>query len=423
MGQKLIDNIDRILKEELITAFGCTEPIAIAYACAVSKEHLGAFPDKMTVYASKNIIKNVKSVVVPNSGGLKGIGASALMGLVAGDPTKKLDVIQNVTDDQKNKVKELLGKGFCSVFPCKSKSSLKIVIKLEKGDEYVRLTILHVHTNITKIEKNGKIIYSHKTAKLNKSTSTDRACLELENILEYIKRDDISEDILNLADKQAKLNMEIAKEGLKNDYGMKIGKTLFEMYDDIFSRARATAAAGSDARMSGCKKPVVINSGSGNQGITASVPVIYFAQKKKINGQKLKRALILSNLVSIMIKSKMSRLSAFCGAVSASCGAGAALTYLEGGSEKMISDTIINVLGNVSGIVCDGAKPSCAAKIASSLDAAFFAHTLALKGLAFHGGDGIIKDTINDTINAVCRMEGKGMKRTDTVIVDIMTQN
>lgn len=418
--QKLYDTYLTILNEELITAFGCTEPIAIAYAAAVAREYLGTFPDRMNVNASGNIVKNVKSVVVPNSGGLHGIEASALMGVVCGDSSKKLEVIEKATDEDRAKVRELCNQSFCSVNVCNTKASLKVELTVYKGEEYVTVTILHVHTNITKIEKNGEVLYSQECNESNFNESlTDRSVLNLEDIMSFAEEIELSR-VDKLIEHQVELNLAIANEGINNNWGARVGQMLLLGSDDIFTKARAMAAAGSDARMSGCSMPVVVNSGSGNQGITVSVPVAVYAQEKGLPREKLIRALLISNLVAVMIKSSMSRLSAFCGAVSASCGTGAALTYLAGGDLRQISDTIINVLGNVSGIICDGAKSSCAAKIAASLDAAILGHKLAMKHLAFHGGDGIIKDTINNTIKAVSRLEGEGMKQTDTVVLDIM---
>lgn len=419
--KKLYDQYIQILNEELITAFGCTEPIAIAYAAAVAKEYLDAFPDSVEIDASGNILKNVKSVVVPNSGGLHGIEASALMGIVCGDPEKKLQVIDHATDEDREKVRKLLDQRFCIVQRCPTKASLKIILTLKSGEDYVSVTILHIHTNITKIEKNGEILFEGKNVDENYTEPlTDRSVLNLDDIISFAKEVDI-ERVKPLLENQIVKNMMIAKIGIENSWGAQVGKTLYQDQHDVFSKARAMAAAGSDARMSGCSMPVVINSGSGNQGITVSVPVIVYAQEMGIPYEKMLRALIISNLFAIRIKSGMGRLSAFCGAVSASCGSGVAITYMAGGDYNQMSDTAINLLGNVSGIVCDGAKPSCAAKIASSLDAAFLAHRLAMKGLAFHGGDGIIKDTINHTIQAVSRMESEGMKQTDTVILDIMS--
>ncbi len=420
--KELYSQYKAILEEELLTAFGCTEPIAIAYAAAVAKGYLEGFPDHVEVDASGNIIKNVKSVVVPNSGGLRGIEASALLGIVCGDPAKKLQVIDHATDEDRQKVRQLLEQNFCTVRQCSTKASLKIILQLTKGTDTVTVTILHVHTNIAKIEKNGEILYEGKNTEENHTeTLIDRSILNLNDILSFAEEVDLAEVEPVLAT-QINRNMAIAREGIEHSWGMQVGKTLYEISDgDVFSKCRAMAAAGSDARMSGCSMPVVINSGSGNQGLTASVPIIVYTQEHKIPHEKLLRALIISNLVAIKIKSSMSRLSAFCGAVSAACGSGVAITYLAGGNFQQMSDTAVNILGNVSGIVCDGAKPSCAAKIASSLDAAFLGHRLAMQGLAFHGGDGIIKDTINQTIQAVSRMETEGMKQTDTVILDIMT--
>ncbi len=419
--QELFDTYLSILNEELVVAFGCTEPIAIAYAAAVAREYLGEFPERMNVNASGNIIKNVKSVVVPNSGGLHGIEMSALMGVVCGDPSKKLEVIKEATDEDRAKVRELYNKKFCSVHVCNTKASLKVELTVYKGDHYVSITILHVHTNITKIEKNGEILFESKCSESNFNESlTDHSVLALPDIVRFANEVELSR-VSELIERQIDLNLAIANEGIAHNWGARVGKTISLDATDLFTKAKAMAAAGSDARMGGCSVPVVVNSGSGNQGITASVPVIVYAQEKQIPKERLIRGLLISNLVAVMIKSSMSRLSAFCGAVSASCGTAAAFTYLAGGSLQQIADAVINLLGNVSGIICDGAKSSCAAKIAASLDAAILGHKLAMQGLAFHGGDGIIKDTINQTLRAVSRLEGEGMKQTDAVVLDIMT--
>ena len=420
MKNKIKDAYISILREELDAALGCTEPIAIAYAAAIARRYLGEFPDRAEVNASSNIVKNVKSVVVPNSGGLRGIEASALMGIVCGDSSKKLEVIAKATDEDRAKVKKLCEDKFCSVDICKTKASLKLELTVYKDENYVTVTILHLHTNITKIEKNGKILYESKCSEVNFNEAlTDRSTLNLKDIVKFANSVEISE-IKDLIERQIEMNMAIANEGLANNWGVRVGKTLMFDGADAFTKGKALAAAGSDARMSGCSLPVVVNSGSGNQGITVSVPVIVYAKENQISKECLIRALAISNLTAVMIKASMSRLSAFCGAVSAACGAGAALTYLSDGDLSQISDTIINILGNVSGIICDGAKPSCAAKIASSLDAAILAHKLAMQNLTFHGGDGIIKATIDRTVKAVSRLEGEGMKQTDAVVLDIM---
>lgn len=411
----------QILQEELVPALGCTEPIAIAYAAAKAREVLGNFPDKLIVKCSGNIIKNAKSVVVPNTGSLKGIKASALMGIVAGDSSKGLEVLSKVTQDDIEKANKLLETELCSIEIIPNDANLHIIVNAMFGEEYALVEIIHTHTNISRIEKNNTVIFERRFEKDNyNSPLSDRSILNVKDILEFANTLNIN-DVKELLMKQIKYNLQIAEEGLANKYGVNIGKMILENYgDNVVTRIRAYAAAGSDARMSGCSMPVVTNSGSGNQGMTTSLPVVIYAKEKKISEEKMLRALVLSNLITIHQKSGIGRLSAYCGAVSAACGSGAGITYIDGGTLDQIEKTITNTLVNVSGIVCDGAKESCAAKIASSLDAAMMGHFLAMKNISFEADCGIVKESVEETISAVGRLARKGMKDTDIEVLKIM---
>ncbi|MDF2557643.1 MAG: serine dehydratase subunit alpha family protein [Bacillales bacterium] len=412
-----------ILKEEMIPALGCTEPIAIAFAAAKARDILGVFPTMLKIYCSGNIIKNVKSVVVPNTGGLKGIEVSVLAGIVGGNVNDEMEVLSQLDQRHVTKVVELLEEGICQVMPLVSDKSLHLIIEVSTKQESVTVEIQDFHTNIVKIEKNGKKVY--EKAILVESylgTLTERNILNVEDIFYFAENVEIEkiEDLIKL---QITHNMAIAEEGLKGLYGINLGETLLNYGpSSIFNKIKAYTASASEARMSGSDLPVITNSGSGNQGIASSVPVIVYALEKQIEEERLIRALVLANLLTIHQKTLIGRLSAFCGVVSASCSSGAALTYLANGSLEQIKMTITNTLANVSGIVCDGAKPSCGIKIAASLDAALMAHLLALDNKAYCAGDGLIKSNIEDTISSVGRMARDGMKETDKQILEIMLE-
>ena len=417
------DQYVSILQKELIPALGCTEPIAIAYASAVARKTLGCTPQKIIAACSGNIIKNVKSVTVPNSGGLKGIEAAATIGAVGGNPEKKLEVLTEVTEEDIKMAKELLKTDFCSVEVLSGIANLHIIITAFAGNDKVMVEIIDTHTNIVRIEKNDKIIFKANTQKEDDAETIDWSRLNIESIIEFANVVKI-EDVEKILSRQIEFNTLISNEGLAHQYGANIGKTLLNEYgNSIRVRAKAKAAAGSDARMSGCVLPVVINSGSGNQGMTVSLPVIEYAKELGVGKEKLYRALVVSNLVAIYLKSGIGRLSAYCGAVSAACGSGAAITYLYGGDYDRISKTITNTLGNVSGIVCDGAKPSCAAKVASSLDAAIMAHYLSMQDDSFISGEGLVKDDVEKTIESIGRLARDGMKETDVEVLKIMVEN
>lgn len=414
----------QILREELVPAMGCTEPIAIAYGAAKAREVLGSIPEKMTIEASGNIIKNVKSVVVPNTGGLKGIEAAAAAGAVAGDADKILEVISAVTAAQKEEIKAYLSSHEVRVKPAPGDVIFDILLTLEAGGDTVRLRIADYHTNIVLIEKNGTpllqggAVVSEETAA---SGLTDRSCLTVDAIVDFADTVDLP-DVASLVERQMAYNCAIAEEGMSHEWGANIGKVLKEYYgEDIKIRARYMAAAGSDARMSGCEMPVIIVSGSGNQGITASVPVVEYAKELNVTHEKLLRALVLSDLLTIHMKTGIGRLSAYCGAVSAGCGAGAAIAYLHGGGRREVAHTLVNALATISGMICDGAKPSCAAKIAAAVDAGILGYHMFRSGQQFRGGEGIVTKGVEHTIANIGRLGRLGMRETDREIIRIMT--
>jgi len=418
--QKYQDYIN-ILKEELVPALGCTEPIAIAYAAAKAREVLGVLPDKIIAECSGNIIKNVKGVIVPTTRDMRGITAAAVLGAVGGDASRKLEVLAGISQEDLVKAKALIDGGICEERLLETTAKLHIIIRMLKGDEYSLVEIIHKHTGIVRIEKNGNVLYEESYNKEeSENGATDRRFMCIEDIVEFANTV-IIDDVKNVLARQVEYNTAISEEGLHRVYGANIGMTLLSAYgDDVKVRAKAVAAAGSDARMSGCEMPVVINSGSGNQGMTVSLPVIVYARELSVTEERLYRALCISNLTAIHQKTKIGRLSAYCGAVSAAAGAGAGIIYLFGGGIKEISQTITNTLANVSGIVCDGAKPSCAAKIASSVDAALLACYMTMKNRGFCSGEGIVKDGIEGTIDSVGKLASNGMQVTDEEILKIM---
>ncbi|MFI3211107.1 MAG: L-serine ammonia-lyase, iron-sulfur-dependent, subunit alpha [Peptostreptococcaceae bacterium] len=408
-----------LLKEELVPALGCTEPIAIAYASAKAKEILGEFPEKITAICSGNIIKNVKGVIVPTTTDMKGIETSAILGAVGGNPNKELQVLSDVLESDVLKTKELLKENFCDVLLKEGVENLYIEIVMTKEENSSSVTISNSHTNIIEMKKNNEVIFKNEDVEEN-TNKIDRNFITIKGIYDYITTCDTN-TLKDLLDIQIKYNTEISEEGLNNNYGTNVGKTLIKAYGNrVENLAKAYAASGSDARMSGSILPVVINSGSGNQGLTVSMPVIVYAKDLKVSDEMLYRALALSNLVAIHIKTEIGKLSAFCGAVSASCGSGAAIAYLKGESYDVITKTIINTLGTTSGIVCDGAKPSCAAKIASSVDASIMAYYMAKEDNVFSPGEGLIKDDVEETVKSICKMAREGMKETDIEILNIM---
>ena len=410
----------QILKEELVPAMGCTEPIALAYAAATARETLGCMPDKVVIGASGSIIKNVKSVIVPNTDHLKGIPAAATAGIVAGKAEKQLEVIAEVTKEETHKMKEFLETVPITVEHVDSGLTFEIIVTVYHGDSYAKVRIVNYHTNIVLIEKDGEILKQLPVVGENEEGLTDRSLLNMKDIVDFANTVDV-EDLKETLDRQIAFNTAISQEGLRGNYGANIGKVLLETYgDDIRTRAKAAAAAGSDARMNGCELPVIINSGSGNQGMTASLPVIEYAKELKSGDEKLYRALAVSNLVTIHQKTGIGRLSAYCGAISAGAGAGAGIAYLLGGGYEEIIHTVVNALAIVSGIVCDGAKASCAAKIASAVDAGILGYNMYKCGQQFYGGDGIVTKGVEATIKNVGRLGKEGMKETNEEIIRIM---
>ena len=406
-------------------ALGCTEPIAIAYAAAKARQVLGSMPEHIDIRCSGNIIKNVKGVLVPNSGGMKGVGAAAVLGVVGGNADLALEVLSSVTEEHIEETKKLLGEGFFSCQLQENVANLYIVATVNAGGHTASVTIVNRHTMIAEMTKDGQIIYQlSQYADMQKEKEQSKPwTLTMEGIVDFANTVDLAE-VKPLLDSQIEMNSAIAKEGLSNVYGAQVGKTLLDCYpEDVRTRARAYAAAGSDARMGGCSLPVVINSGSGNQGMTVSLPVLQYADKWGISDEKIYRALLISNLTAIHLKHYIGSLSAFCGAVTAACAAGCAITYMAGGTFEQICNTIINTLANVGGIVCDGAKASCAAKIASAVDAAILGHQMSMLGRSFSGGDGIIQDNIEDTIKSIGYVGRVGMKETDIEILHIMMDN
>ena len=413
----------QILREELLPAMGCTEPIAVAYAAAKARETLGRMPERVLVEASGNIIKNVKSVVVPNTGGLKGIAAAAAAGVAAGDAEAELQVLAAVTPEQIAAIAACLAATPIELRHADTPHIFDIAVTVFSGDESAYVRITDFHTNIVCIRRNSETLLEKTSEGGADAALTDRSCLSVERIVDFadsVEPDDVRE----LLERQIAYNMTIAREGLTNNYGANIGKTLLKGHEnDINYKLRAWAAAGSDARMNGCELPVVINSGSGNQGITTSVPVIVYARETGASEEQLLRALCVSNLVTIHLKTGIGRLSAYCGAVSAGAGAASGIAYLQGGRFEVIAHTIVNTVAVTSGIVCDGAKASCAAKIAAAVDAGLLGLAMYRGGNEFFGGDGIVKKGVERTIEIVGKLASRGMVETDKEIIRLMMEN
>lgn len=426
MDKKIYDAYVAILKTELVPALGCTEPIAIAFAAAKARDVLGSFPETIRVEASGNIVKNVQGVTVPNSGGLKGIDVAATLGAVGGDAEIGLEALSKITEEQIKKAKQLVDSGFCTCSLVDGKDNLYIRVTVKSGEDTAVVVVSEKHTNITYIEKNGNVLIDVKSTgvKNDAGNEANKSLLSVRDIIRFADEVNI-DDVRAVIERQIEYNTAISKEGLAREYGARIGRTLEKLYDknDVRVRARAAAAAGSDARMSGCPLPVVINSGSGNQGMTVSLPVIEYAKEWNVPHDKLIRALVLANLIALLQKRYIGSLSAFCGAVCAATGAGCGITYLHGGDEDAVARTITNTLADVGGIVCDGAKPSCAAKIASAVDAAILGFELGShEGVAFKSGEGLVKESAEDTIRSFGRMGREGMRSTDTEILHIMLE-
>ena len=425
MNRKIYNEYVTILESELVPALGCTEPIALAYAAAKAKEVLGKMPDHITMRCSGNIIKNVKGVTVPNSGGMTGVEAAAVLGITGGDPSQALEVLEHVTDREIDEAEKLLKAGFCDCVLKDDVANLYIEAyavckKTEKSEALV--VIEDEHTNITHIEKDGQVLF-HKEKKeycQEREKTPDKSLLNLEDIITFANEVQIT-DVEKVLGRQIKYNTRIAEEGLRNPWGAQVGRVVLEEFgEDVKWRAVAKASAGSDARMSGCALPVIINSGSGNQGMTCSLPVIEFGKELKKSKEEIYRALCVSNLVALNQKKYIGSLSAYCGAVCAAAGAGAGITYLCGGTLEQIENTVVNTIADAGGIVCDGAKPSCAAKISTALQAAILSHKMAMRGLTFARGEGLVMDCPEDTIKAVGYVGRAGMKQTDVEILNLM---
>ena len=415
------DSYVEILKEELIPAMGCTEPIAIALAAAKARDALGRIPERCQAEVSGNIIKNVKAVTVPNTGGLKGIEASVAAGAVAGRSDLELEVLSQVTPQEIEAMREFLETREIKVIPATGDRVFYIKVTVWAEGHSACCEIVDYHTNIILIQRDEEVLFRAEPTEGGKPEQTDRSVLNVEEIVRFADCLDVA-DVEEVLSRQVAYNSAISAEGMTGKWGAAIGKTLRNLYgDDVAVRAKAAAAAGSDARMSGCEMPVVIVSGSGNQGMTTSLPVIEYARDMKATDEELYRALAVANLVTIHQKTGIGRLSAFCGAVSAGCGAAAGIAYLRGGRFDIIAHTIANTLAICSGMICDGAKPSCAAKISAAVDAGLVGYSMFRCNQQFRGGEGIVTKGVENTISNIGRIGRLGMRETDREIIRIMT--
>ncbi|MBR0138326.1 MAG: serine dehydratase subunit alpha family protein [Erysipelotrichaceae bacterium] len=408
-----------ILESELIIATGCTEPIAVALAGAKLREYLVEFPTKVDVYCSGNIIKNVKGVVVPNSGGLRGIDTAVMLGIIAGDPNANLQVIQRADDDDRRRLQRELAAKYVDVHLATGVPNLYILVKGESENHTAEVEIVNKHNNINRVVVDGRELFNLNTASQESEVGPDKNLLNGRDIIEYAETVDL-ELVRPFISEQIKDNMAIAEEGLRGDYGASMGKTLLERGNDVYTRAKALAAAGSDARMNGCPMPVVINCGSGNQGMTVSLPIIEFAKDMNCPETKLYRALVLANLMAVHQKKYIGYLSAYCGVASAASAAAAGICWLKGGDYSQIMDTVTTAIATIGGMVCDGAKSSCATKIAAAVDTALNSMDLAFAGRHLSAGEGLTMDSQEETIKAIGRMAREGMKQTDIEILNIM---
>ena len=417
---KYLDYV-HILEEELVPAMGCTEPIALAYCAAKARETLGCMPDRVAIGASGSIIKNVKSVIVPNTNHMKGIPAAAVAGIVGGDASRELEVIASVEPEKIAQMRTYLESTPITVEHVDTGLTFEIIVTVYHGDDYAKVRIVNYHTNIVHIERNGEVLLHVDVDGEGESGLTDRTCLNIADILDFAETMDVN-DVKAVLDRQIEYNTAISQEGLRGDYGSNIGSVLLGTYgsDSVMIRAKAAAAAGSDARMNGCEMPVVINSGSGNQGMTTSLPVIEYAKDLGVSDEKLYRALALANLVTIHQKTSIGRLSAFCGAVSAGAGAGAGIAYLLGSDVDGISHTVANAIATTGGMVCDGAKASCASKIATAVEAGILGYNMHIRNQDLLPDDGLVGNTPEDTIANIGRMAKVGMQGTNEEIIKIM---
>ena len=411
-----------ILREELIPAMGCTEPISIAYAAAIARRVLGNLPERMEIEASPNIIKNVKSVIVPHTGGLRGIAAAAVAGAVAGDAYRALQVLSSVTDEEVSRITAALEKIACGVRSVDNGIVFYIRVRATADTRSAQVIIAGDHTNVIRVEKDDAVLLDRPYTEAASPEKTNHALLNVRDIIDFADTVEIS-DIEDIISRQIEYNTAIAQEGLRHNWGANIGTILLKSYGNgVHNRAKAYAAAGSDARMSGSELPVVINSGSGNQGLTASLPVIVYANELSVGRELLYRALVVSNLITIHLKTGIGPLSAYCGATSAGCGAGAGIAYLYGGKYDEISHTVVNALAINSGMICDGAKPSCAAKIASAVEAGLLGLQMQSHDSEFHDGEGIVVKGVENTIRNVGELAHDGMRETDRMIIRLMTE-
>ena len=419
-GDHLYQQYLNILKEELRPAMGCTEPIALAYAAAKATQVLGAVPEKIRLFVSGNIIKNVKSVVVPNTGGLHGMAAAICAGVVAGDADKELQVISSVPVEKHAEIKAYMDSVDLDIQPAYSDLVFDIDLFVYAGEDSVQLRIINHHTNIVVIRKNQAYLVNLPICESSEDHLTDKSCLTIADIVDFADALDV-EDVRDSVGEQINRNMAIAREGIEGNWGANVGSVILHHQGvTAAKKACAYAAAGSDARMSGCEKPVIIVSGSGNQGITASVPVAIWAEQSGRTEEELLKAVALSDLVTIHQKSGIGRLSAYCGAISAGCGAGAGIAYLEGGKADAVAHTVVNAIAILSGTICDGAKPSCAAKIASAVDAGILGYQMYLENQQFYSGDGIVTKGVDNTVRNVGILAREGMRQTDKTILEIM---
>ncbi len=410
-----------ILREELIPAMGCTEPAAIALACAKAREALGATPERVQIAVSGNIMKNARSVVVPGTGGLRGVQAAAAAGALLCDPAHGLETLARMPSDAGARIAEYLRQGRVTVSIADCETAFYLDIDVFSGEDSARVCVRETHTGVTLIERNGAAVFSEDIAK-KAQAACDRSALTVRGILEFAGGVPLGE-IYDLFRRQIDCNTAIAERGLAQPYGAQVGRTLRTSYGEQTAiLARAMAAAGADARMSGCDLPVVILSGSGNQGMTASLPVIVYARALGASEEALMRALCVASLVTIHQKTGIGCLSAFCGAVSAGCGAGAGVAYLHGGGYEAVCHTIVNALAIASGMVCDGAKPSCAAKIACAVDAGLLGYFMYREGREFCSGDGVLVKGVEGNIENIARIAKRGMRQTDREILDIMME-
>lgn len=424
MDKKLYDAHLQVLKAELLPALGCTEPGAVAFTAAKAVSLLGKKPEKMEVRSSGNIVKNVKGVIVPNSGGLRGIAPAAILGALMAKPELELEILNAVTDTEIEETKKYLETDYCKSTLKEGEGNLYVEVSVWAGGESARAAIKNTHTNIELLEKNGKTLGESNVSDNKDNIAEFKKLMTVDSILEFAK-EAVIEDVKSTLDTAIKYNMAIAEEGLKGVYGAEVGKTLIETYgdEDVLVRLKAKAAAGSDARMAGSVLPVVINSGSGNQGITVTVSITEYARGTEASEEALYRALLIGNLISIHIKSYIGPLSAFCGAVSSASGAAAGITYLAGGDDEQIKMAITNVICDAGGMVCDGAKSSCASKIATSLDAAVIASKMAMQKRVYQPGEGLVLDDVEETIKNIGYMGRVGMEKTDVEILQMMLGN